>query len=342
MGFLIQKIDPLGAPEEVLLEMWEYYKMVHAEERPGDPQMPAERQILNWRHTVDDHLFDRWIMRDDAGEIVGVAVAWRNRTQNLQNGLVRVHIREDVRRQGLAAKLAQPALDILEEDKRTRVETDCAIGSPAEAWLEGLGLKMVYVDRVSRLLAQEVDHGLMRSWIERASERASDYELQYHENLAGAEIVEKYTELLYQMNTAPLDDYEQEPEVFTPVMWQDIVAQADATQHDLHTYVAVHKPSGDYVGSTTIQTDRLWPEQAWQWETVTHPDHRNKGIGRWLKAALIEHLLDAGHPVERIDTGNADSNAPMLAINVAMGYREMHKRHVYQGDLAKARERMSN
>ena len=123
-------------------------------------------------------------------------------------------------------------------------------------------------------------------------------------------------------------------------MWRDTEEKAKASQIVLNTYIAVHRPSGDFVGSTSVSTDLLQPDQAWQWETVVHPDHRNKGLGRWLKAAMIEEIV-ADHPqVDRIDTWNAGSNEPMLNINIAMGYEPIFISNTWQGDLAAARARL--
>lgn len=50
-------------------------------------------------------------------------------------------------------------------------------------------------------------------------------------------------------------------------------------------------------------------------------DHRGRGLAQWLKAATARRLL-AEHPeVTTVQTWNAADNAPMLAINSAMGFR---------------------
>lgn len=51
------------------------------------------------------------------------------------------------------------------------------------------------------------------------------------------------------------------------------------------------------------------------------PEHRGHGFGRLLKATLTLRLLAEMPDVSCVVTGNADSNAHMLAINEAMGYR---------------------
>ena len=50
-------------------------------------------------------------------------------------------------------------------------------------------------------------------------------------------------------------------------------------------------------------------------------EHRNLGLGRWLKAANALRLLDERPEVTTIETWNAGVNAAMLAINHAMGFQ---------------------
>lgn len=139
------------------------------------------------------------------------------------------------------------------------------------------------------------------------------------------------------MNTAPLEDYEQDDEVITPTVWRDIEEKMKISFCRLHTYIAVHRPTGDFVGSTSVSSDLLQVDQGWQWETVVHADHRNMGLCRWLKAAMIEKLAVESPVIERIDTWNAGSNEPMLNINIAMGFKPIFTANTWQGDLEIAR-----
>lgn len=331
-------MDPRTASDGLLRQMWEFYEAVRAEELPDDPEYPLKRQILDWQAIREDEAVDRWLLREDNGTIVAAGIAVRHLDQNLDNGFVRVHVREDLRKQGLGTMLAEPILQILSVDGRKRLATDAIEGSVGEIWAEKLGLKMVLQEQRSRLRVSDIDRDQMRSWIEGASERAGDYQLQFYQAPFPEQVLAQFCDLLFQMNTAPLDDYEEDDLVVTPEIWRDWEAKADAAMTDINTFVAVHRPTGNFVGSTSIETDRLWPEQAWQWETVVHPAHRNKGLGRWLKASMIERLATMEVPVQRIDTFNAGSNEPMLNINTAMGFKTILTQNNWQGDLAQAQE----
>lgn len=339
MGRSIEAVDTRSAPKALLEEMYEYYAPVYAEELPDDEPVPFERQELDWRHLPENSSVPRWLLRED-GEIVGVGVAWLELDQNLDNAFARIHVRQDRRRRGYAKRLAAPILEMLEDDGRKRVNTYAVEGRPEEALFERLGLKPAYREKRSRLVMAEVDMDLMQAWVARAQERAADYELLSVRVPFPEGVVEPYCDLQFQMNTAPQEDFEQDNWVLTPAMWLDQETKLDLSQKDLHTLVAVHSGTGEYVGSTSIQTDRLHPEQGWQWETVVHPDHRNKGLGRWLKGGLIQRIASEYPVLERVDTWNAGSNEPMLNINVAMGFKPIVITMAWQGDLPEARRRL--
>ncbi|MGB7860052.1 MAG: GNAT family N-acetyltransferase, partial [Acidimicrobiia bacterium] len=65
--------------------------------------------------------------------------------------------------------------------------------------------------------------------------------------------------------------------------------------------------------------------------------HRNKGLGRLLKASMAKRFVGEFPDVEWIDTGNAGSNEPMLNINIAMGFKPVLMINAWQGEIAKAR-----
>lgn len=338
MAVEISQINTETAPESLLQELAEYYVVVEAEDLPGDPPTPYEVRIADWRNVLPHYPVRRWAMRED-GEIVAVAVTALDMEQNLENGFGRVHVHPDHRGRGFARKIATPMFDHLEESGRTRFDTWVKKDHPAEDLTAALGLKPVYGEKRSRLSIADLDMDLMSHWITRSQERAGDYELRYHPSPLPDYLVEDFCDLAYIMNTAPREEFDVEDEVLTPKMWRDLEKSVLEARCQLHNLIAVHKPSGAFAGYTQIKTQDLQPDLAWQWDTGVHPDHRNRGLGRWLKADLICRIVDGYPEVIRVDTFNAGSNAAMLNINAQMGFVPIHLNNAWQGDLAMVRER---
>lgn len=270
-------------------EMHEYYIGLEAEFLPDDPPMTAEQRIANWRNIPERQMLPRWLLRDD-GQIVAVAVAFMDKYEDLNNGFARIQVRPDRRRRGYARTLATPIFDRLEREGRKSLITDTPDGVPWESKLTELGMKKSFGDKRSRLWVSDVDWGLMNRWIERASQRASDYHLLYLQTPVPEEHLEKWCEVLHVMHTSPKEDLEFEFETWTPERWRDNEAKMIAAGDSMVAHVAVHTPTGDFVGLSDVFLQKHQPEIAWQGDTGVDPAHRNKGLGRWLKAATIERL----------------------------------------------------
>lgn len=338
MAIIIEQVDTRSAPDSLLEELWYYYHEVFAEELPGDPPQSLARTVADWRAIKDNQGIPRWTLREGK-EIRAVAVAFVSKVDNLDNGFARIHVSKPHRGKGYARALATPVFDWLQADGRKRLQTSVIEGGQHDELLTSLGLSEAYHDQRSRLVLSNVDSDLMRSWIERSAERASDYELLELAPPMSDEHLLKYCDILFQMNTAPQEDLVQEDEVVTPEQWRDTEEKNAGAGLLLHTLVAVHRPSGAFAGSTSVAADLLDPVQAWQWETVVHPDHRNRGLGRWLKAAMVD-LVRREHPETlHIDTENSVTNDAMLGINLEMGFEPIARSVIWQGDLATVRER---
>ena len=339
MAVAVEEVDTTTAPESLLREMHDHYVGHDAELLPDDPPQPFQQRMVGWRHIPEHQDVRRWILRED-GDIKGVAVTYMDKYEDLNNGFARVHVRPDSRRRGFAKLLASPALDVLEEGDRKSLITDVPEGSPIEPKLGALGMKKSFQDKRSRLVIADLDWDLMDSWIEKAAERASGYELLFLETPFPEEYLENWCAVMDVMNTAPKEDLEFDDATYTPEKWRDIEEKELAQGSRLVAYVAVDRATGQFVGLSEIIVQKHQPDLAWQGDTGVHPDHRNMGLGRWLKAAAIKKVM-ADHPdIERIDTGNAGSNEPMLNINVAMGYHPILLTNAWQGDLALVRERL--
>lgn len=77
--------------------------------------------------------------------------------------------------------------------------------------------------------------------------------------------------------------------------------------------------AGDVVAAfSTVSVDRE-RGRAWSSMTGTHPSYRGRGLAAWVKRRTLAGLVGAG--VTEAWTANAADNAPMLAVNEALGYR---------------------
>lgn len=307
---------------------------------PDEPPPPYEENLATWLAMGGSHRKDqRWVALD-GDEVLGTAhlSTW---SDHADSGLIRIAVRREHRLNGVGRRLMLAALDGLEAEGRSKLIVDIPIGSPIEGPVERLGLKRVFSERVSQLEVSDIDWDLMDTWIARATDRASDYHLLSMRPPLPDDQMENWCRISDAMNTAPMEDFDLEDRHMTPGQWRSIETHLEARGYELHALAAVHEPTGEFAGMTTLHYLRHNPTLAHQGDTVVATEHRNRGLGRLMKAAMVKEFL-AEHPdVERIDTGNAGSNEPMLAINIEMGFHTILELSAWQGTISAAREALT-
>jgi RimJ/RimL family protein N-acetyltransferase len=88
-----------------------------------------------------------------------------------------------------------------------------------------------------------------------------------------------------------------------------------------YTILARHRTTGEAAGITTLCVHELRPQIAAQEDTSVLAPHRGHRLGLRMKLAMLEWLRQERPDVQSVDTWNAQGNAPMIAINEALGCR---------------------
>ena len=336
-SFVVDSYDGPTAPDALLRDVFTLWQAEDAELRPSDPPFVYE-EIEGLSRSVNPHdVRLRWLARDAAGRPVGRAEARLPMVSNLDLAHVELYVHPDARGAGVGTALTRTLLDAIGERGRTRIRTQIPEGTPGEAYLGARGGTIGLTNRKSRMDLTKLDRSMVRSWIERAEQTAApDYSLVWFTRPPEDEI-DRYIAVRRMMNTAPRGDLADGDRDHTP---ESILAEADEldAEHLVRwSLVARHEATGDFVGFTEVIFAESAPEHAWQGGTAVHPDHRNHGLGRWLKGAMAERILIERPGVRFVDTENAYGNEPMLHINVAMGFELLETLNDWQAPVAALR-----
>src|ERR671913_402047 len=170
---------------------------------------------------------------------------------------------------------------------------------------------------------EENQHLAEVSLVARAPERAAGYSLVAWDGRCPDELLEPFAGIMAVMNTAPRGDMDMEDEFYTPELIRDFEASIERKGTNVWTIAARHDATGQLAGYTALFFPKHRPWQAEQGDTGVDPAHRDRGLGRWLKAVNLLRLLDERPEAQVVDTGNAATNEPMLNINVALGFRPL-------------------
>lgn len=209
---------------------------------------------------------------------------------------------------------------------------------PAASFALRHGYAFEQAERYSVLRVPELEPSLVESLADDAAQAAgTDYRVITWADRCPDERVEDWALLATSMSVAPPLaglDYDEDP-------WD-----AQRIRDEEQTYAdsgrgcvvaaAEHVPSGRLVAYTEITFPHAAPEIAYQDDTLVLPEHRGHRLGMLIKTANLRELARVRPATERIHTWNAEENAHMLAINVALGFRPAGVLALWQRRLAPA------
>jgi mycothiol synthase len=208
------------------------------------------------------------------------------------------------------------------------------------AFLQWLGAEKKSEGAENRLHIPDVDWPMMHRWIEEGQKRSPQAKLEVYDDHIPDEMLDEFApQLSALLNTMPWDDLDHGEIVTTPEVLRHEYERMDLGGLKHHT-VLTREPNGVISGMTDISWAPHRPKILYQLFTGVRPDSRGRGIGKWIKAYMLDRMHRLYPDAEWIATGNADSNDPMLAINKKMGFQRYRWGAEYQITRDKLAERV--
>lgn len=305
-------------------------------ELPGDEPAATAEWARTHKHFGGEAYRHRRIVALHGDRVVGLGDVGLERGENAHIAEFQVSVDPACRRQGIGTAIVDAGLDIAEQEGRTSLVPWGIRSVASRAFWKSLDLPEVAVDQMSRLDLRTVDRELMKQWRTTASAREAGYELKPWITPCPDALMPALVVASAGMQDAPMGDVEM-AQTEMDESWHRAIEGAYLRRGArAHGIVAV-APDGSPAAMTEII---VFDQRRWfgmQQGTATLRDHRNQGLGRWVKAAMFEHLVSDCPELTTIETGNADDNDAMKKINAEMGFQPHVQLTTRQADIAVVR-----
>lgn len=239
------------------------------------------------------------------------------------------YVRPERRRAGVGRRWLPVIAQLMDEHGATIVGVTCD-NDFGHAFLKWAGATPKLTEIESRLELAEVDWAMVERWIKEGQARSPQTRLEIFD---GSLPREMWTDFAAQrsvlLNTIPFEGLDIGDIVVTPEKIEEWVERAALTRTVWHN-VLTREQDGTISGMTDVEWTPYGRTQIQQQFTGVLPSARGRGIGKWIKAAMLAHIRELYPDAESVVTGNAHSNAPMLKINRALGFKPYRTSIDYQ------------
>jgi GNAT superfamily N-acetyltransferase len=338
-GYRIDPFEPTKLAPAQLREAALFHQAIGHERVPEDPLTAPEAIEARMLAHSPGQWHALFGARDASGAMVGYSlVAWdKNEPGNQHLRWCEIAVARDHRRRGVGRALLQEVVAAVADQGddivfMSQVTDRVPAGEKFERAIGATpGLEM----KTNQLDLTSVDRARVSAWAEVAS---VGYRLERVDGAVPAELIAPYVESASGMNDAPRGDLRMDDWELDEQQIRDRESWLRQTGIERWLVLAVHENSGQGAGFTEVTYDPRVPHLIWQQGTAVIDAHRGHHLGLWMKAVMLKRILEERAKARFIRTGNANTNAQMLAINTQLGFKPAWSSALWQVTLADARK----
>lgn len=326
----ITQFDPQAATRSQWAAYHAFRRVRMAEDAPSDPiesDAHFEDNVTRAWTLYENGRFHAW-----AGEEIVATLGFEYRrpdTPNYEDYAKHVSVWGGVlrpwRRQGIATRLLAELPPILAELDKSIV-TIWTQQADGHAFLTAIGAEARHRHIQNRLQLSDVDWHEIERWHAQAG---PEFTWEIHrERIPFTRMQEIIPEFNSLGDDVPIGTLDLPPFRWEMTAMREYYAQLD--RHGGTHNIILLKADGAIAALCETAHDARWPDRVFQNLTAVARPWRGRGLAKAVKAAMLK-LMRGQHPAASVMiTGNAEGNAPMLAINQKLGFKEHRSGASYQ------------
>lgn len=329
--FKIIPFDPLTASEELWTLYFDQTEAVYREYEPTDPMLPRPKKkemcISSLPNPYRNSYMYLVLAEGGAAPAASASMmveAPGSPTYGSNKHIGNLHglsVLPKYRRRGLATRLLAHILRDMaaREPQVTELLVPAALET-GHKFLERKGGVVSLVHAENRLYFKDADWALIERWDAEGVRRNPATQTLRVTEIPETDIQDYARAYTETINQQPLGGLQMKMEI-TPEQIR-YMEKKSAEQGTVHTTIYTREADGRVSGLTETSYLGDLGHVAHQMLTGVRKEYRGRGLGKLLKARMLLHIRREYPGVKYVVTGNADSNAPMMAINTALGFKK--------------------
>ena len=337
-GYEIAQVELAQATDAEVTEAAKIFQAMNKERVPEDPPTPIEAIKARIRATTPNQWRATFVARDATGAVAGTGfVGWNtNEPENAHARWTEVNVLPTHRGKGLGRALYRRLVEAClaqGDDLVFFFQTSDRVPA-GEAFAKRIAATAGLPMKLNQLTIADVDRAKVREW---AKLDPSGYRLERADNAVPKSLMKAYLDAANSMNDMPKGDLRFADQEFTEEQQRDRESWYKQSGTESWLIVAVEDATGEGAGFTEVTYDPRVSHLIWQQGTGVTAKHRGHRLGLWMKAVMLDRILNERPAAKYIRTGNANVNAQMLAINTQLGFKHAWSNTLWQLPLAEAR-----
>jgi GNAT superfamily N-acetyltransferase len=225
------------------------------------------------------------------------------------------------RRCGVATALLTSIVEHAQREGRTRIVGTAMDDDGGPAFAEAIGAVPKQAWHVWDLSLADVDMALMDKRIADAAVRAPGYDLLKWDGAVPEEHAEAFVHLALAMNDAPRDQLAVNDWRWSVADMRESERRLAEQKTEVWILVARRLSDGDLAGFHQAMWNPADPTTVWIASTAVAPEHRERGIQKWMGAVQTLRIMAERPDVTSQRVTTADSNEVIVATMREKGYR---------------------
>ena len=289
------------------------------------PSYEEQRQIISKIPELRNDVVI-WIFYDDEANVVGYCFMQHPKPENpdYDANKDRIYVEPVVlaryRRQGVGTQFLPLLVNYAKSVGASWIQWDTKFESGFR-FSEKIGATQAGRQRTNRLTVDQLDWDMIQRWVDAGCANNPDVEMNRIVNLPAPSLIDPLCGLITDINLLqPRDDLEGYSYTLTP---EELVKEAKRLEERKIERLMIYtrEPDGTLSGMTDLFYNHAKPTHARIGLTGVRREFQNRGLGKWLKAAMMLHMRESYPEVKFVDTDNFNNNIPMLSINDRMGFK---------------------